>query len=447
MNIDAAHAARMLMGDSLGFHIIFVLFGLTFPLIVCWFEWLGIRRNDPKLIALAKFWSKIMAVLVITGVISGTVIALQMSLVWPGILKFGGEVIGLPFLFETYAFLIEATFLSLYMATWNNKRVSKRVHLFFGVLMWLGATVSAYAITSVNSWMNLPSGFTYVNGKISNVSVFKAMFSETSIIEFVHSMPGYYLAAALSVAGLYAFKILRTKQKYRELSKHRMDWYVIRTLVLFSACMFVLSGITADITGKYLAKKEAVKLAALELNYETRSNAPLLIGGVAGENNTIKGPHFEIPGALSLLAGNTTDTKVTGLSEFKKEDQPPLYVHTFFDIKMTLITALFAVYLAYFAINKWRRRWLSSTPSLIVLSILGLMSICIVELGWMMTEIGRQPWAVRGYVTVAEALTKTHQVSSFGFIFPLAYLLLFGVTIAAIWRIVQSETSTAKGEK
>lgn len=101
MTGESLHAARVLMGDSLGFHIIFVLFGLTLPILVSWFEWMGIIRKDPKLIAIAYFWSKIMSLLVIAGVISGTIIALQMSLVWPGILQFGGEVIGLPFMFET----------------------------------------------------------------------------------------------------------------------------------------------------------------------------------------------------------------------------------------------------------------------------------------------------------------------------------------------------------
>lgn len=119
---EGTEAARVLMGDSLGFHIIFVMFGLTLPVLVSWFEHMGIKHKDQKLINLAKFWSKIMAMMVITGVISGTIIALQMSLVWPGILKFGGEVIGLPFMFETYAFLIEATFLALYMATWNRPK-------------------------------------------------------------------------------------------------------------------------------------------------------------------------------------------------------------------------------------------------------------------------------------------------------------------------------------
>ncbi len=443
---ESLNAARVLMGDSLGFHIIFVMFGLTLPILVSWFEFMGIRRKDKQLINLAKFWSKIMSLLVIAGVISGTIIALQMSLVWPGILKFGGEVIGYPFLFETYAFLIEAVFLALYMLTWNAKWVSKWLHWVFGLFVIIGSTMSAYAITMVNGWMNLPVGFEYVDGKMVNVDLAAVMFSRTGLIEFAHSMPGYYLASALFITSIYLFKILFSKARERLSDKHQLDWFIVQKLMVFALIMFVFSAITADITGKYLAKYEPTKLAAIELNYQTRSNAPLLVGGVAGEGDTIKGPHFEIPGALSLLAGNSTDTKVVGLREFDQSELPPLYVHTLFDIKMTLITALVLVFIGYFAIRRWRPKLQSKSWFILPIAVVGLTGIVIVELGWMLTEIGRQPWAVREYVTTAEALTKTHDITSFGYLFPIAYLGLFVVTLLALIKLIKVNSSKNKGK-
>ena len=432
------------MGDSLGFHIIFVMFGLTLPILVSWFEWLGIRRKDNKYTETAKFWSKIMSLLVITGVISGTIIALQMSLVWPGILKFGGEVIGLPFLFETYAFLIEAVFLALYMVTWNRKRISPMLHWVFGLFIILGSTLSAYAITSINGWMNLPVGFDIIEGKFANVDVFKAMFSPTALVEFFHSMPGYYLSVSLTIAGLYAFKILRSPKKDRLGSKHAFDWVIVKRLMIFASVMFVFSAITADITGKYLAKHEPSKLAALELNYETQSNAPLIVGGVAGDNGTIVGPHFVIPNALSLLAGNSSDTVVKGLDVVPDNEEPPLFVHTFFDIKMTLINILVLILVGFFAIRKWRPKWAAKPWALIGLGLSGYMAMIIVELGWMMTEIGRQPWAVRGHLTTEQALTQTHDITSFGYFFPLSYVVLFIVTVLAVRKIVRTNAKETK---
>lgn len=432
------------MGDSLGFHIIFVMFGLTLPLLVVWFEYLSIRKKDNKLRATAYFWSKIMSLLVITGVLSGTVIALQMSLVWPGILKFGGEVIGLPFMFETYAFLIEAVFLALYMATWNNKKVGQWVHLFFGFMVFVGATLSAYAITSINGWMNLPTGFDIVEGKFTNIDVASAMFSVPALVTFFHSMPGYYLSATLLIVGIYTYRLLRSKKSLSG-NTHKLDYYIVTRLMAFVAIMFVCSAITADITGKYLAQREPEKLAAIELLHTTRNNAPLVVGGVSDGKGGIVGPHFEIPSALSLLACNSLDCSVKGLDTVSADKQPPLVVHTFFDIKMTLINILMIVIPLFLVLWKWRPQLLRNRLLMLGFVAISWFGIAIVELGWMMTEMGRQPWAVRGYVTTEQALTKTHDVSSFGYLFPLAYVVLFVVTFIAIRVLVKAEKAKSQG--
>ncbi len=445
MNGESINAARVLMGDSLGFHIIFVLFGLTLPILVSWFEWMGIRRRDPKLTSVAKFWSKIMALLVITGVLSGTIIALQMSLVWPGILKFGGQVIGLPFMFETYFFLIEAIFLSLYMFTWGSKRVSQWLHWFFGLMVIVGSTGSAYVITSINGWMNLPTGFDIVNGKFANVDVVSAMFSTPALVTFFHSLPGYYVAAGLFIAGLYAFKLFKTRKSELGSAKNKLNYFIIQKIMLFVLVAFIGSWITADITGKYLATHEPEKLAAIELNYETSGNIPLIVGGVADGNGGIAGPHFKIPSALSLLSCNSPGCTVEGLNDTPKNVQPPLYIHTFFDIKMTLITILVVAIPAYFAARKWRPELLKSRLMLGLFAVVSWFGLFIVELGWMMTEIGRQPWAVRGYVTTEQALTKTHDITTFGYLFPAAYVVLFALTIAAVMKFVKAEKAGKGG--
>lgn len=431
----STEAARVLMGDSLGFHIIFVLMGLTLPILVSWFEFKGIRSGNAQYLMIARFWSKIMALLVVTGVISGTIIAMQMSLVWPGILKFGGEVIGLPFMFETYAFLIEASFLALYMTTWS--KVKPWLHWFFGIMVVIGSTMSAYAITSVNAWMNYPSGFDYIDGKITNVSVWNAMFSRTSLIEFAHSMPAYYLSATLIVVGMYALRQLHISKTPRRQTSAK-DWVIIKSLMVFAAIMFVLIGITADLTGKYLAQYEPSKLAAIELNYQTRANAPLLVGGVGTQDGRVLGPHFEVPHVLSWLAG-TQGGIVQGINETPVSKRPPLVVHTFFDIKMTLINILMVLIPGYFVIRFLRPTWLHSRPVLFGLAVSGPIAVAIVELGWMLTEIGRQPWAVRGYLTTEQAITQSHSVAGFAYLFPISYVFLFALTIVAIRKLVKLE--------
>ncbi len=434
--MDHLNASRVLMGDSLAFHIIFVLFGLTLPILVVWFEWWGRRTNDKKTQDTAFLWAKIMALLVITGVISGTVIALQMSLVWPGILKFGGEVIGLPFMFETYAFLIEAVFLALYLATWHDKRVPRPLHTLFGVMVIIGSTMSAFAITSVNAWMNLPTGFRIVEGKFADVDVWQAMFSRTSLIEFFHSMPAYYLAGAMFMVSIYGVKVLVSRGRSAAAAGRKFDLLIMQRLIIFSAVSMVAIVITADLTGKYLAKYEPIKFAAIEMVNKTDNNLPFVFGGVPGNDGSIKGPYFMIPNALSLLAGNSTGAQLKGIEEFPANLRPPSYVRALFNVKLTLIGALVLGFVYYGVIRIWRRQWLTKKLVLLPLIIVGTLGIFIVELGWMITEIGRQPWAVNGYVTTEQAVTKTHDITSFGYIFPLAFVLLFIVTILAARKIV-----------
>jgi len=446
--MEHLNASRLLMGDSLAFHIIFVMFSLTLPVLVVWFQWWGLHKKDKKSVDTAYFWSKIMTLLVITGVISGTVIALQMSLVWPGILKFGGEVIGLPFMFETYAFLIEAVFLALYMATWHNPKVPRLLHIGFGIMVIIGSTLSAYTITSINGWMNLPTGFTIVAGKFQDVDVWQAMFSRTAIIEFLHSMPAYYLAAAMFIASLYGIKILRAKMRDRVGKAHAFDWVIIQRLVLFSIASMVALVITADITGKYLAKYEPVKFAAIEMVSQTNNKLPFVFGGVPSADGQINGPYFVIPNALSILVGNTSNTVVKGINEYPVDQRPPTYIRALFNIKLTLVGVVVAMFALYVVLRWLKPKWLASGVFLVPLVIAGFLGIVMVELGWMLTEIGRQPWAVTGYVTTEQAVTKTNNITSFGYIFPAAFVLLLAVTIMATRKIVKDNAAKAtKGAK
>jgi cytochrome d ubiquinol oxidase subunit I len=439
----ATTAGRVLMGDSLGFHILFVLLSLTIPILVSWFELRGIVRKDKRDTATAKFWSKIAAVLVVTGVISGTIIALQMTLVWPGITEFGGKVIGLPFMFETYAFWIEAVFLSLYLTTWN--RVAPIIHWIFGLFVIIGSSLSAFAITSVNAWMNYPTGFNFVDGKIVDVNVWAAMFSTPSLVEFAHSMPAYLMTGTLVFVAGYSIRLIYAEK--RKVSKEKITYAkgVIHHLMFFAAALLILTGIAGDLSGKYLAEYEPSKLAALELNYNTRSGVPLLIGGVGTANGTILGPHFEIPYGLSILVGNDPSRIVTGLNDIPTKDIPPLSIHTFFNIKMTFLNGLLVIFAVYFGLYYFKRSWLYKKVVLWLLVLLPVMAAGMIELGWMITEIGRQPWAVRGYVTTVEAFTTSSGVHIFGFIFPVAFVILLLATVIALKKLIQKERSKKDG--
>ncbi len=203
--------------------------------------------------------------------------------------------------------------------------------------------------------------------------------------------------------------------------------------------------ITADITGKYLASHEPSKLAAIELNYKDQSHAPYIFGGLPAKDNTVTGPRIEIKNGLSILACGKADCVVKGIESTPEKERPPLYVHILFTIKMLLVGLLSLIIGGYFASYIFKREWIKKRATLFILSISGIIAVSIVELGWMLTEIGRQPWAVRGFVTTEEAFTKSQSVTTFGYAFPLAYVGLFTVTILALKKLIAMERSRKGG--
>src|SRR3989344_7342631 len=205
----SVNAARALMADSLGFHIIFAMLGVGLPLVISLVELWSIRRKDERLREAARRLSMVSIILVIAGVVSGTIIAIQMSLMWSGLVDFGGPVIGLPFMLEGYAFLLEAIFLAVYVTTW--KKLSGSKHWLLGLPVIAGAFLSAFFITSVNSWMQQPTGFRLEDGKITDPHIFEAIFTKTTLFMTSHSILGYYAATFLLVLGGYALYAKKKK--------------------------------------------------------------------------------------------------------------------------------------------------------------------------------------------------------------------------------------------
>lgn len=417
--MDQHVIGRVLMGDSLGFHIIFALLGVGLPLAVLILEYLGLRRRDAYLLQLAKRWSLIAGILVITGVLSGTVVALQMFLVWPGILQFGGKAIGLGFAWEGYAFILEAIFLGFYLKTWDT--LKGWAHWALMVPVWLGATLSAFLITSVDAWMNHPVGITVTNGVVTAAEPLKAVFNQTSILQGVHSILGYYLTALLLVAGVMAIRLL-SRPSAKQAASLRQALHVFGFI---TASLLVVIALFGDLSARYLANFEPAKLAAIESLSNTQTNAPLVVGELV------------IPGFLSWLIGGDTDTLVQGLNAVKPGDTPPLVIHSLFDVKLVLIAGLTTMFVAFVGLYFARRSWATSPPMLALFAISPIASAAIIELGWMVTEIGRQPYAVYGYVTTKAAFTTSPGVAALAWLFPAAYVVLTLVTVAAIWKVAR----------
>lgn len=416
---------RALIGDSLMFHLLFITFGVGMPLLIGLLEYMAIRTGDTKWRQTAHQWSKVFVLLFITGAISGTMIAVQLSVVWSRFMAIAGPVMGFAFFTEGLAFFVEAAFLGLYMLTWD--RLKGWRHLALLIPVGLGAAASAFLIISVNAWMNSPRGFRLENGLPVDAEPLVAMFNPALFTTYTHTVVTFILTAAASAAAYYAWCWLR--QPKARTAHHAQVMGLMLGVMLV---MGVLMGVTGDASAKYIAEYEPAKLAAAEALFTTTSSAPLTIGGwlVDGAwHGTIA-----IPGLLSWLATGDASATITGLDQIPKTDWPPLEVHYFFDGMVAIGAGLLGVIAVYWLLY-WRRRKLTtSRPMLWALVAAGPLAMVALQLGWLVTEIGRQPYTIAGHLLTQDAITTSPGVVRAAVIFPVLYVLMLVVTL---WVLVR----------
>ncbi|WP_055105249.1 cytochrome ubiquinol oxidase subunit I [Paenibacillus ihumii] len=415
-SMDPVTLSRILTGLTLFVHINFASIGVGVPLIIALAEWRGITQKDPHYSLLARRWARGFVISVAVGVVTGTSIGLQLSLLWPSFMRVAGQAIALPLFMETFAFFVEAIFLGIYLYTWERFR-RPGLHLLLLIPVVLGAFSSAFFITTVNAFMNTPQGFTLENGVFTNIDPIRAMFNPATPTKVSHVLASSLTMSAGLLAGIAAYSLLRGRNHI----------YFKKALKLTVTCTFVFAVSTAvigDFSGKFLAKYQPEKLAAAEWHFKTMEKAPLIYGGILDENHEVKYA-LRIPYALSILAGSSPNTEVIGLEEYPQDDWPPLLIHYMFDMKVTIGMLLVLIPFLYLL-----RRWLPGRnkgyPKWLLIGILtlGPFAMVSIELGWMFAEIGRQPWIVRGYMRVVDAATTSPHVGEMLVLFILLYLVL-----------------------
>lgn len=428
-------AGRAQMGTSLGFHIIFASLGVGLPAAIAIAHFIALRRNDAGWLRLAARLTRALTVLVVVGVISGIVISIELILIWPQFMAKAGPVIGLPFSLETYAFFVEAIFLSLYL--FARDRLKPWVHWATMLPVCLGGLASAWIVVAANAWMNTPVGFRYVHGRFTHPDPYRAIFNPSMPAETFHMATSAYLATGLAIAAVYAVAMLRGRNTSHERRGLALGMGI-------AAATVIPLGLAGDLAGRTVAEDQPVKLAAAEALAHTRTHAPFTIGGLAGQNgHTRFGIH--IPDALSLLVGRTASTRVIGLDSVRPALRPPVaIVHSAFDV-MILIGVLLPLAIGVYWVSRWRRpRWLASRPLLALYALSGPLAFVAIEAGWTVTEVGRQPWIVYGLVHTRAALTTSGLVGLTFALFSVLYLVLSAVTIVAVRSQLRLRTRRAR---
>lgn len=413
-------AARSQMAMSLAFHIIFAVIGIGMPLLMVIAEALWLRTRREVYLTLVKRWARGTAIMFAVGAVSGTVLSFELGLLWPTFMAYAGPIIGMPFSLEGFAFFTEAIFLGIYLYGWN--RVPEKIHWLAGVLVWLSGTLSGIFVVAANGWMNTPTGFEIVNGEVVSIDPWAAMFNPAMFSQTLHMTIAAFQAVGFGVAGVHAFLLLRQPHNLF----HRKAIAIALTVGTIAALVQPLSG---DISAKHVARHQPIKLAAMEAQWETERGAPLRIGGLPDEEAEVTRYAIEIPYALSILAYGEPNAEVMGLKEVPPEDRPPVLItHLAFQAMVGLGVAMLLIGLlgAWLA---WRRKRLPDDPWYLKLLVLSApMGFLAIEFGWTVTEVGRQPWIVYGYMRTAEAVTSMPNLVIPFATFTLLYIVL-GISV------------------
>ncbi|MFZ0187861.1 MAG: cytochrome ubiquinol oxidase subunit I [Streptosporangiaceae bacterium] len=428
--------ARAQMATTLGFHIILASLGIALPTIVLLAEFIGLRRHDEVAMTLARRWSQAMGVLVAVGAVTGTVLSFEMGLLWPGLMRQYGAVLGFPFGVEGIFFFLEAIFTAIYLYGW--RRLPGWAHWWTGVPIALSGIFGAMSVIAVNSWMNQPGGFTQSGGRITSVDVWQVYFNHAAIYEMPHMILAAYMVSGFTVAGVYAAGILRGRRDRYHYTGFALGFVPAAVLTPFQ--IFV-----GDTAARAIAHDQPVKFAAMEYVAQTSRQVPEWLAGVYVNGHVYAG--LKIPDMDSLLVGFGPGTQVTGWDSVPPADRPPVVwlIHLCFDAMvglgfLLLLAGLWALY------AWWRHRRLPSQRLFWLLgAVSGLAAIVAMECGWVVTEVGRQPWVVYQLLTTADAATTNGGVVA-SLTFVIILYAVLGVATIAILRILARRWRRGAGE-
>jgi cytochrome bd ubiquinol oxidase subunit I len=429
--------ARAQMGFSLAWHIVVACLGVGLPLLTLLVEWRGWRTGDPALRILARRWARAMGVLFAVGAVSGTILSFELGLLWPGLMGRYGQVIGLPFALEGIAFFLEAIFLGVYLYAWD--RLPPGRHLLTGVPIVVAGVSSAFFVVCANAWMNQPRGFeTSPGGRLVSVSPWAAMFNPAAPPQTTHMILAALMVAAFLTASVYAVAMLRGRRdRY-----HRLGFFVPFTV---GAAVTPFQIVVGDWAARFVADYQPVKLAAMEGVHRTGSHVPLTVLGVSDGHGGLK-YGLEIPSGLSLLVGYSPGTVVRGLEEVPRSRWPAVTgVHLPFDLMVG--SGLFLLAMGAWLLLTWWTRRRSGAGDVLgargmrlfvpLAALTGPAAVLALECGWVVTEVGRQPWVVQGVMTVRDAVNPAPGLLGGLWLVIAVYLAMTAATVYVLRRLTR----------
>jgi cytochrome bd ubiquinol oxidase subunit I len=417
--------ARQMQALSFVVHIPLVCFGIAFPTLISFVEWLHLRTGDPLYLTLARRWTRVMVALFAAGVVTGTILSFEMGLLWPAFTASFGSVFGLGFAIEGFSFFMEAIFIGIYVYGWD--RLSPRLHFASGIPIVISGFTGSLTVISVNGWMNHPTGFRLSHGTAVDVHPLKALFGNSYFWhELIHMYLAGYIVTGFLLAGAYAVARLRGRWGRYE----RTALAIPLTVAALAAPVQVIVG---DWNGREVARSQPTKLAAFEGLAKTTKGAPVHLLGWYTDGQVKYG--IPIPKLLSLLAYHRPNATVQGLDAVPAAERPPVnVVRIAFQTMVGIGTLLALLSVAFLAARVWRRRLPESRWFYRALAVAGPLSVVALICGWVTTEVGRQPWVVYRIMRTSEAVTGAGGI-------PVGYgtlILVYAALLAAVaWILLR----------
>ncbi|MCI0455439.1 MAG: cytochrome ubiquinol oxidase subunit I [Gemmataceae bacterium] len=438
--MDSLAAARAQMALSLGFHMIFAAVGIGMPLLMVIAEGLYLRTGRPHYRELARKWAKATGLLFAIGAVSGTALSFELGLLWPNFMEFSGAIIGPAFALEGFAFFLEAIFLGMYLYGWD--RLSPRAHWLAGIPVAVTGMLSGVLVLAVNAWMQTPVGLEGGRIPTGGVDPLAVFLSPAWIPMAIHSTLSCYVAVGFAVAGVYALGILHGRNDDYHRSGLRLG------MALGGVCA-VLMPISGDILARMTVENQPVKLAAMEGLFETTKGAPLTIGGIPNPDTGEMYLGIQIPRLLSILAKHDPDAEIQGLKAFPRDEWPDVVlVHLSFQV-MVGIGGLLVLLGLWFGWAWWRGRDSDGRRLLRALVLASPLGFVALEAGWIVSEVGRQPWTIHRVMRTAQAVTPAPEVGASLAVFTALYLLLGAVVVVLLRRLATPHPtlSPSQGER
>ncbi len=428
-------AAREQMAFTLGFHIVLSCLGVALPATILVANYIGLKKGDEAAIELAKRWSKAMAVTFAVGAVTGTVLSFEFGLLWPRFMDRFAAAFGVAFAIEGIFFFLEAIFLAIYIYGW--KRLSGWAHFWSGVPMFVTGIGGAFSVVAANSWMNQPRGFTLnAAGKVVDVEPLKVLINPATGYEVPHMILAAYMVVGFLVASIYAVGMLKGRRD----RLHRLGLLIPLTIGLIATPIQLFVGDTA---ARAVADHQPAKFAGMECIQESGGHQTEYVGGVCTSDG-VKAA-IPIPDLDSFLVGFSADSQVTGLKAIPADERPPAntFLHLSFDAMVGIGTALLTLGV-WMAWVWWKRRDIPRTPWFLrIVAVSGPAAILALWCGWIVTEVGRQPWIVQGYMRTSEAVTDAKGI---WFSFGLVLLLYAGLGTGAVLVLRSMSRRWREGE-